>query len=67
MRGNFSKSLSYCEWDPVKIWYSEDFFFVPSPFNENLKIRHRLYVILRNEIKHLFLIIKKLYIEPNET
>ncbi len=25
-RGNFSKSLSYCEWDPVKIWYSDDFF-----------------------------------------
>ena len=24
-RENFSKSLSYCEWDPVKIWYSEDF------------------------------------------
>ena len=25
-RGNFSKSLSYCEWDPAKIWYSDDFF-----------------------------------------
>ncbi len=25
-RGNSFKSSSYCEWDPVKIWYSDDFF-----------------------------------------
>ncbi len=36
-RGNFSKSLSYCEWDPVKIWYLLDFFCAQSLY-ECLKL-----------------------------
>ncbi len=40
-RGNFYIS---CEWDPVKIWYSDDFFLLDNPFNWNAYIFVNLYL-----------------------